>query len=136
MKVDRITLRQLVKVALTNEDEDRTWVGEFQREDGSNDEELNAWIKKELESGNSWAWCCARVTVRFKGMEAEDYLGGCSYESKEAFMKGMYYEDMINTAVAELAEQLEELGNVHGLWVPDEHDVMTCLFCVVAGHGS
>lgn len=133
MKVDRVGLRRTVKIALTHEEEDRTWVGEFQREDGSNDEELNAWIQRELDSGNPWAWCVAKVTVSFMGLEGTDYLGGCSYASEKEFKEGGYYESMIDEALEDLAQQLEKIGNAHGVWVPDEHDVMTCLFCVVAG---
>jgi hypothetical protein len=126
MKVDREGLRKLVRITLERESEDRTWVGEFQREDGSNDEELNAWIKSELDSGNYWAWCVAHVTVELGEFKGEDWLGGCSYESEEDFKKGGYYESMIAEACDELAKDIEKLVNTHGLF---EHDKVTCLWC-------
>lgn len=128
MKIDRVGLRRAAKIVLENEEEDRTWVGEFQREDGSNDEELNAWIRSELNSGNLWAWCVAKVTVTYRGLEGVDYLCGCSYKSEADFKVGGYYESMINEAVEELAKDLETLANAHGIW---EHDQTTCLFCIV-----
>lgn len=48
----------------------------------------------QLNSGNQWAWCCAKMTAKYKGFEGVDYLGGCSYESEENFRKDGYFEDM------------------------------------------
>jgi len=126
MKVDREGLRKLVRVTLDHEEENRTWVGEFQREDGSNDDELNDWIKQELQDGNPWAWCTAHVTVELGELKGEDWLGGCSYKSKEDFIAGGYYDSMVAEACDELAKDLEKLVNMHGLF---EHDKITCLWC-------
>lgn len=128
MRIDRVGLRKRAQITLEHESEDRTWVGEFQREDGSNDEELNEWIRSELRAGNPWAWCVAKVTVTYRGLEGTDYLCGCSYESEKAFKEGGYYESMIYDAIEELAKELEVIANEHDIW---EHDETTCLFCIV-----
>ncbi len=129
MKVDRQGLRKLVKVTLECEEENSPWVGSFQKADGSNDTEMNEWIRQELRSGNPWAWCMAHVTVELGEFKGEDYLGGCSYRSKDEFIKGGYYESMVFEACEELAKELEKVVNLHGLF---EHDKMTCLWCAAA----
>lgn len=133
MKVNRTGLRQLVRITLEIEPEDRTWVGEFQCDDGSLDKELNEWIRSELKSGNQWAWCSVHLVVDYCEMKGEDWLGGCSYKSKEDFVGGDYYQSMITEAVEELAKEIEKLVNRHGLW---EHDGVTCLWCAAGDVGS
>lgn len=66
-------------------------------------------IREQLENGNEWAWCSVKVTARYKGVEGVDYLGGCSYKSKEDFMKDGYYLDMKKVAFADLIESLNSL---------------------------
>lgn len=34
-----------------------------------------------------WGWCCIRTTVNYDGFEATTYLGCCSYESEEDFVR-------------------------------------------------
>lgn len=123
MKVNRKGLRKLCRVRLEREEEDRSYVGEF------DDKATVVWIREQLEMGNGWAWCCAKVTVSFAGFESEQYLGGCSYESRESFLKDGYYEQMVDEGLDEVAQQLESISNEHDLW---EHDAITCLWCVVA----
>lgn len=53
-----------------------------------------AWIRDQLDRGNPWAWCCAKVTARLDGFEGTAYLGCCSYESESAFRKDGYFEEM------------------------------------------
>jgi hypothetical protein len=60
-------------------------------------------------SGNRAAWFCAKVTVKYRGLEEDDYLGCCSYKSFKDFtseFKG-YYLDMINTCVARINSDIE-----------------------------
>lgn len=130
MKIDRALLRKAVTVTLDREEEDSVYTdGHFQREDGSNDDELCAWIRDELNRGNYWAWCVAHVTVMYDDLKAEEWLGGCSYKSKEDFMQpGGYYDSMIDEAIETLAKDLESAANDH-IW---EHDPVTCFKCVVA----
>ena len=129
MKIDLALLRKEVTVTLEHEHEDSAYTdGHFQREDGSNDDEICEWIRDELQSGNYWAWCVAHVTVEYNDFKAEEWLGGCSYRSKEDFITGGYYESMINEALEALARNLEGIANDH-IW---EHDPVTCFKCVVA----
>lgn len=60
-------------------------------------------IIADLESGNEWAWCCAKVTAEWNGFEGKDYLGGCSYASEDDFKRpGGYYDDMKQQALDDL----------------------------------
>ena len=57
----------------------------------------------EKAEWNEWAWCCIKVTVSWRGHSASDYLGACSYDSKEAFVaEDGYYSDMVDRALEEL----------------------------------
>jgi hypothetical protein len=130
MKIDRELLKKVAIITLEREEEDSAYTdGHFQREDGSNDDELCNWIRDELNRGNYWAWCTAHVTVEYHGMKAEEWLGGCSYKSREDFMQpGCYFDSMVDEALGTLATELEAIANAH-IW---EHDAVTCFKCVVA----
>lgn len=74
------------------------------------DEKIVAKIKRDYESGNVWAWCSICVTCEYMGLQAEDYLGQCSYASKEDFIKTSgYYEDMVKTCIEDLQKQLNAI---------------------------
>ena len=65
-------------------------------------------IIMELESGNEWAWCTIAVYAEYEGIKGlKDYLGCCSYKSKEDFLKDGYYEDMKDQALKYLKEAIE-----------------------------
>jgi hypothetical protein len=64
-----------------------------------------------LNNGNEWAWCMVQVTAKYKGIYGYDNLGGCSYKSKEDFMKDGYFEDMKQVAFDNLIENLEGLND-------------------------
>lgn len=72
--------------------------------DDETDAEILAEIYSQLDSGNEWAWCCVRVKATAIDEDGEqiaygeDYLGGCSYASREDFMACPYYEDMCTIA--------------------------------------
>ena len=67
----------------------------------------------------TWGWCCVKVTGVLKGdmtyhtndgpgtFAATDYLGCCSYESKQHFIEGGYYDDMCKNVLAEVQRQLD-----------------------------
>jgi hypothetical protein len=64
----------------------------------------------ERAESNIWAWCCIRVRVTWRGHAGTAYLGGCSYESKEDFIKqDDYYPDMVDEALADLNRELKAL---------------------------
>lgn len=55
------------------------------------DEKAEQWVIDQLESGNQWAWCTMRVVARWRDrVEAETYLGMCSFKNEEDFVKSEY----------------------------------------------
>lgn len=72
------------------------------------DEDL---IKGIIEDSkwNDWAWCCIKVTGNYKGITASDYLGCCSYHSKEDFMEDKYFKDMQVEIHGQIIRTLENL---------------------------
>lgn len=75
--------------------------------DDEADKEAEDAIIADLEAGNEWAWCCAKVTAEWNGFEGEDYLGGCSYRDEADFKaEGGYYEDMKERALDDLYAQV------------------------------
>lgn len=56
----------------------------------------------EYERGNVFAWFCAKVQVKYRDIEATDYLGCCSYKSEQEFKTDPYYYDMVNTCIEEV----------------------------------
>ncbi len=80
--------------------------------DDETDNETDDYINEELENGNIWAWCTIEVKARYKGYSASDYLGCCSYKSKEDFMtEDGYYPDMKQLAYDNLIEELQDLND-------------------------
>jgi len=71
--------------------------------DDAVDQGVYDWIRGELERGNEWAWCCVKVTAAWGGFRGEDYLGGCSYRSREDFEQSNgYCADMKDRALDDL----------------------------------
>lgn len=66
-------------------------------------------IAAAVKEHGLWGWCAVWVTVRYKGFEADDCLGGCSYTDEEDFKSCDYYTDMVNTCLSNLNEQLNDL---------------------------
>lgn len=86
--------------------------GHFASGDEAQDAETIAWIRRELDRGNGWAWCVAEVFASIE-VDGEEYtgfacLGGCSYESRKAFVRGGYYADMCDEALRELVSKLQD----------------------------
>jgi len=97
-------------IALEMEQERMPYVGNCSCIDPETDAASEQWIRNQLESGNEWAWCSVTVRLTYKGLSAEDYLGGCSYLSRADFVKaGDYYDDMLHEALTALNKQLAEL---------------------------
>jgi hypothetical protein len=89
-------------------------------------------VAAKLNNGDFIAFC-AHARVLYRGTElAEDYLGGCIYESLDAFMDhrevgkqnaeyerkgesgrcGSYFHDMISTVCAEARKELVKMQSV------------------------
>jgi hypothetical protein len=73
--------------------------------DPETDREQEQWIRDQLDAGNDWAWCCARVTVTFGDYSGEADLGACSYDSEASFRECML-ADMVHCACVDLVAQL------------------------------
>ena len=85
----------LIRFDVTPEQDDPR--GYFASGDDAADQEIIDQI-----SDGSLAWFVARVTASKHGLVlGSDYLGGCCYDSPEAFMreKGGYFDDMIANAI-------------------------------------
>lgn len=80
--------------------------------DDEQDRKAEEYIYRQLEAGNEWAWCCVRVRGWYYGLSAEEYLGCCSYKSREDFENGGYFEDMRNAVLEDLQDQLDDLKKV------------------------
>lgn len=61
-------------------------------------------VRRQLDNGNEWAWCCVTVTASWNGFSGSAHLGCCNYASAEDFKTGDYYEDLCNEAAGELAD--------------------------------
>lgn len=79
--------------------------------DAEHDKKVEDEILADLENGNEWAWCTVRVVAKWEGFEGEDYLGGCSYESEEAFIADGCFEDMQDAALSDLNDKLAALSS-------------------------
>lgn len=79
------------------------------------DKEVEDSIVADLEGGNEWAWCTVKVLAQYDGIDCvigSDYLGCCSYASREDFLKDDgYYESMKDVARADLYNQLLTIYN-------------------------
>lgn len=123
MKINREWLRAHCRLTLHNEDKDTMYSGHFDHPD------TLTWIDYQLRRGNAWAWCQVEIQVDFKGLVSKQYLGGCSYESEEAFRRCDYFKQLIGDGVEEIAVALETLALEHGLWV---HDPVPCVRCAAS----
>lgn len=87
--------------------EQESYHGHFEYDTPEENAEAEHWITGQLMRGNEWAWFCAKVTASWNGIEAADYLGGCSYESEANFRECCYAYmceqalDQLNTQIAE-----------------------------------
>ncbi len=73
------------------------------------DNETNASIRAQLDRGNEWAWCCVRVIGRWEDLEADTYLGCCSYRSRKDFESEQYCADMKDEVLDQLNAQIVNL---------------------------
>lgn len=108
-----------VEFTITPEPEDHSPYHDlFEREDGSNDDELCKRICDEAEQ-SPWAWTCVKVSAKWAGFEGTAYLGAVSIldeyldgakDGEEYFRKHMGYEDMQNDAVGDLKKLIGAAG--------------------------
>lgn len=104
--VDYITESSETYVELSCEPEDSRIEGNCSAIDPDTDKATADWIRSELESGNPWAWCCTKVTLRFGDYTATEYLGACSYKSEADFRADPYYADMVRECAGSIADDM------------------------------
>jgi hypothetical protein len=76
--------------------------------DDETDAQVEREILEQLDSGNEWAWCTIKVSLKWKGYEGTDYLGACSYKSKKDFIDANdYFPDMVDQAFNDLVSNIE-----------------------------
>lgn len=64
----------------------------------------------EKINNGSLLWVIARVEVKKKSIVlGSSYLGNCCYEEAKDFLLTGYYEDMVNEAMQEAKDMIEEL---------------------------
>jgi hypothetical protein len=64
----------------------------------------------ELHKETDWGWCTVKVTAKWNDIEESEYLGACSYESEEDFIKNSgYFEDMKREAIACLFATIQKI---------------------------
>lgn len=108
LKIRKITARTRgLEIDLECEPEQLIIEGNASAIDIEADAETEAWIHAELDSGNEWAWCYVRLTVRWNGFEGVDGLGGCSYKSEQDVRKNLL-PDMLSEALADLNRKIAE----------------------------
>lgn len=66
-------------------------------------------VEEMVDKHGLWGWCMVEVTARLANTKGTAHLGGCSYEDEEDFKKGGYYEQMVEEAIAELQQQIDEI---------------------------
>jgi len=103
-------LRDLAAIDLEIEyEDDLDYRGNFTNDNGKRDTKIERWITRELIRGNEWAWCRVTVRASYDGAHGYDHLGGCSYESRAAFVvPDGYYPDMVTQALTCLRAELIE----------------------------
>jgi len=92
-----------VEIEFTPENED------VSPSDNIDDQETINYIIDQYNNGNEAAWFCAKIEVRYKGVEGTDYLGCCSYKSFKQFQSdgSGYYVDMINQCINQINSDIE-----------------------------
>ena len=95
--------RDNVQISVTAEDEDIT-VEQVAKDCHPGFAES---VRKMQKQSKRWGWCSVKVSVRPKvgntSIVGDNYLGACSYSSKQDFIDNSgYYEDMVDEAIEEL----------------------------------
>jgi len=81
--------------------EDISPYDQFEKEDAEK-------VVKEFNNGNPYAWFCAECRASYRNFSASEYLGGCSYESREDFLsEDGYWEDMKSMAYNQLLDDMQ-----------------------------
>jgi hypothetical protein len=75
--------------------------------DEEEDRKAEAWVIDQLDAGNEYAWCIARVTASARGRMGTAYLGAISCAGEQEFER-VFLEDLKREARLELFEKLAQ----------------------------
>jgi hypothetical protein len=80
-------------------------------------------VRQQIADDNVWGWCSTHVVAKWTDPDTDedytgdDWLGGCSYQSRADFMQpGGYYDDMKADAYRGL------LADIVRRWKPPEDE--------------
>lgn len=85
--------------------EDSDPAGHFATGDAAEDARIVAKIREDMQ-WNEWAWCCVKVVVTYRGLEASDYLGGVNEVCEQSFRDSEYFTSMVDTCLDDLNSQV------------------------------
>lgn len=104
LRRDRVTFETICH------SEDAPIEGNCSAIDPKTDRATERWIRKQLDRGNEWAWCMVEVRASVGSLSASDYLGCCSYRSREDFESpDGYYPQMCEEAYRLLCLEAERI---------------------------
>jgi len=112
MKTIRKLTKEEVTFTLTCESEDLPILGDILASgDDALDKETADEVQAQLDAGNEWAWCCAKVTATWEDWSADEYLGGVSCKNEEDFRVGDkdYFDTMCDEALDRLNAQIAKV---------------------------
>jgi len=99
-------------IILDVEQDQESHIGHFSSDEPERDRELEQEISARLDRGDVWAWCEVKVTATLE-IDGTQYRGesgwlcGCCYKNEREFREpGGYFDDMKDTALNALADQL------------------------------
>jgi len=72
------------------------------------DESLVSEIEQDMQH-NEWAWCLVTVGVQWRGVHADESLGGCSYKDEESFRVCDYFAEMKEAAILQIANKIDRI---------------------------
>lgn len=101
-----------VKFTLDVEQEDLPVRGNaIESGDKEYDKQVEDEIIARLEQGDIWAWAAVKVSGSYKGLTAEEWLGGITCDDEENFLKDCadYYNNMCQTVLDNLNKQVAEI---------------------------
>jgi hypothetical protein len=74
------------------------------------DKKVEDEIIARLNDGDVWAWASVEVCVYYDEISRSDYLGCCTYKNEKDFIENSgYYDDMVESALEELNDLLQDI---------------------------
>lgn len=96
-----MTRKLAVSYELTLEPENIPFRGNCSAVDLETDNATEGWIEDQLNAGNMYAWCWARVVAKVDGFEGDDSYGGISCRDRAEFER-VFLPEMKRNALADL----------------------------------